>query len=163
MLNVTKRLRLKEQDLDYRFMEEPDLPVFYITKEQIESVDRMATPFEEKLRLLKTYKGLKVNEVISMFNIREFIPVFERLASKNKPKLVFNWLYSHFLGQCLKIESEPISNLRNICQEEKLGDLIGFIEEKKISSLNGKKILYILVNGSPLTVSEIATENNLFE
>ena len=62
--DVTYSMRSKEQDPDYRFLQEPDLPCFVIRPERVERVRSALglTPFERKRAYASTY-NLPISDV----------------------------------------------------------------------------------------------------
>ena len=79
------RLRLKDEDPDYRFFQDPDLPVISVTKERISSVKAMLKeiPFQEKLNFSKEY-GLEISETKNIFRHKWSIPLFKQIANDYK-------------------------------------------------------------------------------
>ncbi len=91
--DTTFSMRSKEQDPDYRFFQEPDLPTFRITEERIQGVrERLEkTPFDKKKEFASKYQ-LSIADVQTAFNHPWSIKMFEELASSSRdPKVVFNW------------------------------------------------------------------------
>ena len=88
----TFSMRSKEQDPDYRFLQEPDLPCFLVSKERIEKVRNQLeqTPFEKKKDIAAKY-GVSISDVQTAFNYPWSLDIFERIASKYEPKTVFQW------------------------------------------------------------------------
>lgn len=76
----TVLLREKEQDLDYRFMYDPDLPSYYISPELIKSVESEIDliPFDYKKKLKETY-DLTVEQVQFMYSHPELVDYFKSL------------------------------------------------------------------------------------
>lgn len=62
--DTTFSMRSKEQDPDYRFLQEPDLPCFLVSSERIKRVqDALGeTPFEKKKGFAAKY-GLPISDV----------------------------------------------------------------------------------------------------
>lgn len=91
--DTTFSMRSKEQDPDYRFFQEPDLPTFRVTEERIQGVrERLEkTPFDKKKEFASQYQ-LSIADVQTAFNHPWSIKMFEELASSSRdPKVVFNW------------------------------------------------------------------------
>lgn len=67
----TFSLRSKNDDLDYRFIRDPDLPYFKISPKRIAAcqqiLDRKILPFDKKLEMIKNY-GLSIEEINTIFN-----------------------------------------------------------------------------------------------
>jgi aspartyl-tRNA(Asn)/glutamyl-tRNA(Gln) amidotransferase subunit B len=60
----TFSMRSKEQDPDYRFLQEPDLPCFVVSKERIARVEKTLekTPFDRKKEFSTKY-NLPISDV----------------------------------------------------------------------------------------------------
>ena len=70
-------MRLKEDDLDYWFMQDPDLLTYWV---DLSGCENIRLPFEEKKRMIDKY-GLSVEDVLNMYyNYPLVIPLFEDLA-----------------------------------------------------------------------------------
>ena len=87
-------MRSKEQDPDYRFLQDPDIPTFLISKERIQKVNEGLglTPFEKKLNFSRRFQ-LKIEEVQTVFSHPWSVELFEKLATDKPrdPKIIFNW------------------------------------------------------------------------
>lgn len=69
MNDVTISLRSKEEDVDYRFMVDPDLPRIKISPARIEKQRNQlgSLPFDRKMWMLEKY-NLSVLDVQTIFN-----------------------------------------------------------------------------------------------
>ncbi len=85
-------MRSKEQDPDYRFLQDPDLPCFRVSEDRIQKVRAQLekTPYEKKREFAAKY-SLTIADVQTAFNHPWSIAMFEDLALKRDPKIVFNW------------------------------------------------------------------------
>lgn len=90
--DTTFSMRSKEQDPDYRFFQEPDLPTFKVSEERIQRVREKLekTPFDKKKEFASKYQ-LSIADVQTAFNYPWSIAIFEELAHSRDPKVVFNW------------------------------------------------------------------------
>ena len=89
-------MRSKEEDIDYRFLVDPDLPIFKINQKRIEWIreNLSPVPFDLKYDMCQKY-SLSVVDVNTIFLHPETICIFENLVETNQrdPKQVFRWLY----------------------------------------------------------------------
>jgi aspartyl-tRNA(Asn)/glutamyl-tRNA(Gln) amidotransferase subunit B len=144
-------LRSKEEDIDYRFLVDPDIPMFRISKDRISKIkeEMPEVPFNKKLRLSEKYQ-LSISDVQTIFNHTETIPIFESLVTsiKAEPKDIFKWMYNNVYGNVSKKDLDFMSVLQNnFKQGVLLADLIDLIEvQKKLSASNGKSILYSIID-----------------
>lgn len=98
-------MRSKEDEIDYRFFQEPDLPSISVTKERISKVRKTLEeiPFDAKRRFSHQF-GLDVADVKVIFRHKWCIETFTRIIWQLTvdPKLAFKWVFEHILGNCMK-------------------------------------------------------------
>lgn len=105
--NETILLREKEDDLDYRFMYDPDLPSYFITPEMIQKAqDSLGSlPFEEKKSLIEDF-NLTVDQAQTVFSdlglYEYFLTVCKHTEGIADPQLIYNWIFSIFTGNWSK-------------------------------------------------------------
>jgi aspartyl-tRNA(Asn)/glutamyl-tRNA(Gln) amidotransferase subunit B len=87
-MGQTFSIRDKEDDPDYRFFLDPDLPAIHISQERKQSIVVDELPFEAKHRFCSEY-GLEVAQVKIVFKYPWLLPLFTKLCQANDPKLVF--------------------------------------------------------------------------
>jgi aspartyl-tRNA(Asn)/glutamyl-tRNA(Gln) amidotransferase subunit B len=79
---------------DYRYLTDPDLPVFAITDERIRRIKKtlVKTPFEKKLESVEEFR-IPVKDVTTVHAHPWSIPIFTRLVKEGNrdPKTTFNW------------------------------------------------------------------------
>ena len=103
--DVTYSLRKKEEEPDYRFFQDPDLPAFHIDSQRITNAqkDLSEIPFEEKKKFCAQY-NMEVAETKSIFRYPSTIALFRQLVEEPNidPGLVYKWLFEHINGNCVK-------------------------------------------------------------
>ena len=91
---VTQTLRTKEEEPDYRFFQDPDLPQFYISNDRISRIHGLLgeVPFDEKRRFCNQF-GMDVADVKNIFKNPWSIELFTRLiwSLQKDPKSVYKW------------------------------------------------------------------------
>ena len=103
----TVLLREKEEDLDYRFMYDPDLPSYFVSPELIKSIESEIDliPFDYKKKLIEIYQ-LSVEQVQYMYSLPELVEYFKSLWKQLKgiadPQLVYFWIFTVFVGNWSK-------------------------------------------------------------
>ena len=72
MEGVTISMRSKEDDPDYRFLPEIDLPTFMIPSERVTSIHKLMkkSPFERKMEM-KEKMGLSIADIDTVFMYSE--------------------------------------------------------------------------------------------
>jgi aspartyl-tRNA(Asn)/glutamyl-tRNA(Gln) amidotransferase subunit B len=92
--DITHSLRRKEEEPDYRFFQDPDLPAFEITPAMISSMQRsmVELPFDVKKRFCQEFQ-LEVSETKVIFRSSWAVELFNHLVCdiKLNAKLVYKW------------------------------------------------------------------------
>ncbi len=136
---ITKKMREKEAEQDYRFISDPDLPVMEISSSQIEETKMTIpkTPQEKLQKLVKKYNIDKsYAEILSKkLEIAEF---FENIVEKVSPKLAVPWVSIELLSilNYNKKEFEDVD-----IKPEHFVELLKLLEKKAITELKAKDIL----------------------
>jgi len=90
----TVTLRLKEEEPDYRYFQDPDLPQITVTNERISKIhgNLGEIPFEVKKRFCNQF-GMDVRDVKNVFRNPWSLEMFTRLvwSLQTDPKLVYKW------------------------------------------------------------------------
>ena len=90
----TVTLRVKEEEPDYRFFQDPDLPQISVTNERISQIHGILgeIPFDVKKRFCNQF-GMDVPDVKNVFRNPWSIEMFTRLiwSLQIDPKLVYKW------------------------------------------------------------------------
>ncbi|MEO0262252.1 MAG: Asp-tRNA(Asn)/Glu-tRNA(Gln) amidotransferase subunit GatB [candidate division WOR-3 bacterium] len=124
----TRIMRIKEEELDYRYFPEPDLPPLEIDKETIEELKRKLPelPYNKKIRFIKEY-SLNEKEAEILTSEKELAGFFEEtLKNYYNPKEVANWILTEILAytepeNIKKIQITPFELsvlIKNVCENE---------------------------------------------
>ena len=93
-VDVTVPLRFKDEEPDYRFFQDPDLPQIRVRQERIEAVkEKMVdTPFEAKKKFMKEF-SMNVTDVSQVFKFPWGIEFYKYLVHTNEinSQLAFKW------------------------------------------------------------------------
>lgn len=93
-MDRTITLRVKEEEPDYRFFQDPDLPQITVTNERISRIHGILgeIPFDVKKRFCNQF-GMDVPDVKNVFRNPWSIEMFTRLVwtLQIDPKLVYKW------------------------------------------------------------------------
>ena len=160
--------RTKEEEHDYRYFPEPDLPPLEISEEMIEEIKRNIPemPSAKEKRFKKEY-GLeeKVAEIVA--RDKGLADYFEAVVSElrqadidtpEKPKMKLEKLAASFLtGDFLRLlneKLEPISEV--LITPENMAELLIYVAEDKISNLVAKQVLgeMFATGGDPSDIIE---------
>lgn len=124
----TRIMRIKEEELDYRYFPEPDLPPLEIDKETIEELKRKLPelPYNKKIRFIKEY-SLNEKEAEILTSEKELAGFFEEtLKNYYNPKEVANWILTEILAytepeNIKEIQITPFELsvlIKNVCENE---------------------------------------------
>lgn len=137
----TFSLRTKEEDIDYRFLGEPDVPPVVITDEMVARVAEQMSPvpYEQKLQMSKEL-GMTIDQVQIVFMHPGVMPIFQSLVDKHSAAIIFKYLYNFVYGNVFKKELhfEEVLN-ENFKEGILLSELIDLVEvDQKLSPQNAK-------------------------
>ena len=154
----TYAIRTKEDEDDYRYFPEPDLPPFFISSETIEAIRRQMPPLPEaiKKQLTEEY-GLSDYDAGLIADDPELTNIFHQLTSNNQDyKSAANWVIGPIKNHLSTGEADadqlPITGV---------AILIRLIEEGKISyGIASQKVFpYLLANPGADALNFIEQEN----
>ncbi|MDI3516212.1 MAG: aspartyl-tRNA(Asn)/glutamyl-tRNA(Gln) amidotransferase subunit [Thermotogota bacterium] len=135
---TTISMRSKEEEADYRYFPEPDLPPLVLKEEFVENLERSLPelPRERALRLSREY-GIPLKEA-KIYALRPPVADFfeEAAGLYGDPKTVSNWILSEILRE-LKEEGEDRISLT----PAQLVELLRLLDEGTISTRIAKELL----------------------
>jgi aspartyl-tRNA(Asn)/glutamyl-tRNA(Gln) amidotransferase subunit B len=137
--NMTELMRSKENQADYRFIPDPDLPAIKINKKFIDEIKKSLpeTPMQKLDKLIKKYKIDKKNAEILTRNI-EIVELFESVAEKIDSKIALPWITVEWLS-VLNYNKKSMEDVK--INPEHIIILLNLLKEKKITPLKAKDIL----------------------
>jgi len=140
-LGKTIKMRSKEGAADYRFISDPDLPVLKIDKKLVAGI-KASLPEMPEVKLDRLLKKFKVGESDAKILTRnlELVEFFEALA-KHKINMgkALPWITVELL-RVLNYNKKTLEDEDVEILPEHLAELIGAVEEGKITKLKGKQI-----------------------
>jgi len=158
---VTTPMRSKEEAHDYRYFPEPDLVVFYITKDRIELIESSLPemPKERRKRLVNEYKIPQYDAGVLTAD-KSIADYFEGCCQLfDDYKLISNWI----MGQLLEILNEKKINLEGLgLSPKKFIGLLELLKEGKINTSTAKDVFSkMIVSDKP--PSQIIKKENLLQ
>ncbi|XP_076286059.1 glutamyl-tRNA(Gln) amidotransferase subunit B, mitochondrial isoform X2 [Lasioglossum baleicum] len=165
-------MREKEDDHDYRFMPEPNLPLLRLhvdenTENKYNLVNVPATkkqlpelPEEIRNRLLDSH--LTPHMILVIMNNIEVLDLFRTLNKKDNnrnPQLIAQVIMTKLLGF---IEHENLDYKFLINNVDYIGEIIDLLQNKQINYNISEKILQMLLQKPEKTPKQIVEENNWF-
>lgn len=160
---TTASMRTKEDLNDYRYFPEPDLSPVVLSEEWLTSVKNgmPALPRDLYQKFVEGF-GLPAYDASFLTETREIALWFEEVCSKTSNyKAVSNWV----MGPIKSLLNEYALDINDFpIKPETLADLIGLIDEGKISfTAASQKIYPELVKATGETSLEIAKRLNLIQ
>jgi aspartyl-tRNA(Asn)/glutamyl-tRNA(Gln) amidotransferase subunit B len=157
----TYSIRTKEDEDDYRYFPEPDLPPFLITNEMIESIRTNMPALQQavKNRLLEEY-NLSAYDAEQISNDSELSRFFFELASYTTNfKASANWIIGPIKNHLAANDSTDDINIPPAA----IATMISLVDEGKISyGIASQKIFSELVRDPALDIVQFVNENALF-
>ena len=137
--NKTELMRTKEQQADYRFIPDPDLPAIKITKKRTEQIEKQLpeTPQEKLDKIIKKHKINKKDAEILTQNL-EIVEFFEKIIEKINPNFALPWITIELLG-ILNHHKKTLDEVD--IKFEHTVELLQLLKNKKITPLQAKDIM----------------------
>eukprot|EP00612_Vaucheria_litorea_P000981 CAMPEP_0171460906 /NCGR_PEP_ID=MMETSP0945-20130129/5585_1 /TAXON_ID=109269 /ORGANISM="Vaucheria litorea, Strain CCMP2940" /LENGTH=506 /DNA_ID=CAMNT_0011987183 /DNA_START=133 /DNA_END=1653 /DNA_ORIENTATION=+ len=158
---VSKIMRVKEGESDYRYFPEPDIPAMKLPKEVVKKwkSELSELPSEKRSRY-KAEFGLSDADIEILTDDKDLSSYFESTVEfGSDPKEVSKWLLGDVSGY-INSNRIQVKDLR--LTPERLSELIVLIKSKKISGKIAKELLPELLNGSfDGTVAELVREKGM--
>ena len=158
---TTYVIRTKEDEDDYRYFPEPDLPPFLITAEQIEEIRKSLPPLQSEVKnnLLQQY-GLPEYDATQLSEDMELAAFFTAIAQETtNAKAAANWVIgpvkNYLAENDLPLDRFPVSS-------SSLAQLIQLIDKGTISyGIAAQKIFPQLLNNPQLDIDQYIQQEGL--
>jgi aspartyl-tRNA(Asn)/glutamyl-tRNA(Gln) amidotransferase subunit B len=157
--NITIRMRSKEEQEDYRFIPDPDLPVLKIDDKLIHELrEQLPESPDEKLnKLIKKHKIPEKEAKILAGNF-DLVEFFEKVIKKIKPEVALHWVTGELLS-ALNYAKKTLNEVE--IEAEHFIELLDLKEKGKITELKAKQILYKFVPKSFSPKKEAEKESRI--
>ncbi|HTM93906.1 MAG TPA: Asp-tRNA(Asn)/Glu-tRNA(Gln) amidotransferase subunit GatB [Flavisolibacter sp.] len=158
---TTYSIRVKEDEDDYRYFPEPDLPPFFISNEMIEKIrsemPALQTEIKEKLIAeygLSTYDAEQLSEDSELSNF-----FFELVKHSNNYKASANWILGPIKNH---LSANEIALDETDLQPKVIAETIELIDKGKISyGIAVQQIFPAILKNPALNLSQFIEENQL--
>lgn len=138
----SRPMRSKEEAADYRFFQDPDLPVIEINEEWIKRVQATLPELpDQKLKRLKEQFGISTYEAGILVDDRELAQYFEDAAKHTQNKQLINWVLRDIIGY-LKEHKLHISNFK--MSPNKLAELMNLLEDGAINNRGAQEVFEVV-------------------
>jgi len=136
---ITELMRSKEEQADYRFIPDPDLPAIKITKKRTQEIDKQLpeAPHEKLERIIKKHKINKRDAEVLTQNL-EIVEFFEKVIEKINPDFALPWITVELLG-VLNYHKKSLNEV-DIKYKHTI-ELLQLLQNNKITPLQAKDIL----------------------
>ena len=155
-----RKMRSKENAVDYRFFRDPNLMPVVLSDKQIKvwQKDLPEMPWVRKQRFILVY-GLPPYDAGILTEERNLSDYYEKTLNyyHGDPKLAANWIINEIL-RLINDNGGDISALQ--IRPKDLAEIIQMVDSRSISPLIGKELVN-LVQESGKTPSQITVERNL--
>ena len=125
-----------EEEPDYRFFQDPDLPQISVSNERISAMYGILgeVPFEVKRRFTNQF-GMDVSDVKNVFRNPWSIEFFTRLVwtLQIDPKTVYKWIYEYIYQCCQEEKVDYQDTVIHTFGHKKLVELLDLLHEGKIT------------------------------
>ncbi len=137
--NITELMRTKEEQADYRFIPDPDLPSLKITKKRIEEIKEKLpeSPLQKLEKLIKKFKINKPDAEILTKNL-EIVELFEKVVEKIPAQIALPWITVEWLS-VLNYNKKTMDDVE--INSQHITELLQLLKENKITPLKAKDIL----------------------
>ncbi len=139
----TRTMRSKEDAMDYRYFQDPDLPPLVLTQEYVDAIKKSLPelPAAKKERYVKEL-GVPEYDAGVITNDGELTIYFEKLIQKHEAKLAITWLTVELFGRMKKLGID-FENLK--VSADKLVGLLDLIKSGEISGKIAKDVLDVMI------------------
>lgn len=131
-------MRSKEEAADYRFFQDPDLPLVEVNDTFIQKMRNQLPELPyQKLERLVTQMGLTYNEAEILVEDIELGRYYDEASKINSSKQIVNWILRDLLGY---IKENKISLSECKVTPAKLAIIVELLESRKINNLAAKEV-----------------------
>ncbi len=154
--HVTRSMRSKEEAADYRYFNDPDLPLVVITQEEIEEVKKTMPELpEQRFERYCTQKGISPYEAEILIEDQELSDYFEKASAHSSSKTIINWILRDLMGY---LKNEKITLAECKVTPEKLAQLVDLLEKGVINNKAAQEV-FILVAKTGKSPAELVKEH----
>jgi aspartyl-tRNA(Asn)/glutamyl-tRNA(Gln) amidotransferase subunit B len=139
---ITVTMRTKEEAADYRYFNDPDLPIISIEQTEIDRITlQMPELPEQKFNRFTTQHGLSAYEAEILIENKELADYFDETLKYSASKQIINWILRDLLGY-LKEASIALGACKITPQH--LATLIDMLESDKVNNRAAKEIFMLV-------------------
>jgi aspartyl-tRNA(Asn)/glutamyl-tRNA(Gln) amidotransferase subunit B len=147
-------MRSKEETADYRFFQEPDLPVIFIDKQRLENAQaKMPELPLAKFERFTTKMGLSEYEADILIEDIELANYFDATRKHTSSKNLINWILRDLMGY---LKEQKISLAECKVTPEYLGKIVDLVDAGVINNPTAKEVFALVaqIGQNPETIIE---------
>jgi len=135
-------MRTKEETADYRFFEDPDLPLVEINEEWITRINKLLPELpQEKFDRFVKEKGLTPYEAEILVEDIALANYYEQATQHSDSKQIINWILRDLMGY---LKEKKISLIECKVTPKKLAAIVDLLEQDKINNHAAKEVFAIV-------------------
>ncbi|RME54776.1 Asp-tRNA(Asn)/Glu-tRNA(Gln) amidotransferase subunit GatB [Candidatus Woesearchaeota archaeon] len=156
---ITYQMRTKENEDDYGYITEPNLPMFEISNELMDNikVDLAELPLEKIKKYIKDF-GLSLNDAEVIASDKGVAELFEKVSMHVNPVRAAKWIRQELVRH-LSLNKVKLNNITFNSKE--FIKLLKLFFEKKITDKVAKDIMKKLIKDSSFNVEKYIKDNSL--
>lgn len=136
---TTTVMRSKEETADYRFFQEPDLPIIFIEKDRLEKAKASMPELPlAKFERFTTQLGLSEYEADILIEDIDLANYFDEAKKHTASKSLINWILRDLMGY---IKEQKISLADCKITPERLGKIVDLVDSGVINNPTAKEVL----------------------
>lgn len=138
----TRPMRSKEEAADYRYFQDPDLPIIEISQAWINEIQQNLPELpDQKLKRLQDQYGIKSYEADILIEERELAQYFENSATHTQNPQLINWVLRDVMGY---LKEHKLSITECKVTPEKLAQLMNLLEKGTINNRAAQEIFMLV-------------------
>ncbi|WP_435076926.1 Asp-tRNA(Asn)/Glu-tRNA(Gln) amidotransferase subunit GatB [Halococcus sp. AFM35] len=153
---VTVSMRSKEEEKDYRYFPEADLPVLRVS-DWADEVDIPELPDARRERFAEEY-GLSSSEARKLTSTREVADFYEQVADRFDPDVAASWVADTLLGE-LNYRDMAIADVED--RRDEFLHLIELAETNEITEKNADEVVLRAMLDEGLSPNEVVEREEL--
>eukprot|EP00056_Hartaetosiga_gracilis_P008937 m.128204 g.128204 ORF g.128204 m.128204 type:complete len:501 (+) comp13022_c0_seq2:80-1582(+) len=163
---MTIPLRVKEGNVEYRFLPEPDLPPFHITKDFVSAIqtDMPKLP-KEKINDIVNQHNISPQQAYLLYDHEGGLDYFTETFMEGQRKGIVqpNKLASFIVSDIFSISNAKKIHVCEVATPSQLCDLLSLVSDNTISMRSAKTILPLLTEAPSKSVKDVANDLDLVQ
>lgn len=138
---ITQPMRSKEEAADYRYFQDPDLPLVQVSEEMIERVKANMPELPQAKHNRLCQEGLTKDEATILVENRDLCDYYEKARKHTESKLLINWVLREVVN-CIKASKGCPATCA--VTPEKLAGIIALIDNGTINNRAAQEVFEVM-------------------